>query len=427
MDSNRTRRVTDESTCTPDSVPALCGGGRPSISACRCRQALAAYPQARAGSPRTPAQVRRLADGGPLGLAPGGVYRAAPVTRRAVGSYPTVSPLPGHAAGGLFSVALSRGSPRVAVNNHPALWSPDVPRRRPGKGRRRGRPVDSSVRLHASLARDGPFDAALLAAAGLAAGTVNAVAGGGSLITFPALIAIGLPPVAANVTNSRVGLPRATWPSVVRQPRPDLARQRRRHAAALLPTAVVGAVAGCALLLATPERAFDLVVPFLVLGADRGPGVPGPAAPAGRPPARLGSAGAGVTLHAMVALGSVYGGYFGAALGVMLVAALGAGAGRVDRPGQRVEERALRASVGLITVVRFAVVRAGQLGRRGGAGAGHPGRRVRGRAAGPPALRRGTQVDHRRLRHGDRPDPAVAARSVSTSRDTGGLRTGAAG
>src|SRR5689334_15911009 len=51
-----------------------------------------------------------------------------------VGSYPTVSPLPpgSHAArpgGGLFSVALSRGSPRVAVSNHPALWSPDVPRR----------------------------------------------------------------------------------------------------------------------------------------------------------------------------------------------------------------------------------------------------------------------------------------------------------
>ena len=45
-----------------------------------------------------------------------------------VGSYPTVSPLPaGHPAGGLFSVALSRGSPRVAVSHRPALWSPDVP------------------------------------------------------------------------------------------------------------------------------------------------------------------------------------------------------------------------------------------------------------------------------------------------------------
>src|SRR3954452_4803113 len=46
--------------------------------------------------------------------------------------------------GGLFSVALSRGSPRVAVNDHPALWSPDVPRRR-GVARRRDRPADSSV------------------------------------------------------------------------------------------------------------------------------------------------------------------------------------------------------------------------------------------------------------------------------------------
>ena len=47
-------------------------------------------------------------------------------------SYTTVSPLPGaEAPGGLFSVALSRGSPRVAVSHHPALWSPDVPRRIP--------------------------------------------------------------------------------------------------------------------------------------------------------------------------------------------------------------------------------------------------------------------------------------------------------
>src|SRR3954452_13348028 len=58
-------------------------------------------------------------------------------------SYTTVSPLPGRTRpGGLFSVALSRGSPRVAVGNHPALWSPDFPRR--GLPRR-GRPVGSSA------------------------------------------------------------------------------------------------------------------------------------------------------------------------------------------------------------------------------------------------------------------------------------------
>ena len=65
-----------------------------------------------------------------LGLAPGGVYRAAPVTRDAVGSYPTVSPLPVplRAIGGLFSVALSVASRRPGVTRHPALWSSDFPR-----------------------------------------------------------------------------------------------------------------------------------------------------------------------------------------------------------------------------------------------------------------------------------------------------------
>ena len=79
--------ATDESTCTPDSVPAGWRGWRPSISACRCRQALAAYPQARAGSPRTPAQAA-TSRRGLLGLAPGGVYRATPVTRGAGGLLP---------------------------------------------------------------------------------------------------------------------------------------------------------------------------------------------------------------------------------------------------------------------------------------------------------------------------------------------------
>jgi len=118
--------------------------GRSSISACRCRQAHAVYPQARAGRPRTPAQVvlPKLHD--PFDLAPGGVYRAVPVTRDAGGLLHhrfTLTDQP-KLIGGLFSVALSRGSPRVAVSNHPALWSPDVPRPR---CRDRDRPADSSV------------------------------------------------------------------------------------------------------------------------------------------------------------------------------------------------------------------------------------------------------------------------------------------
>ncbi|MEK8109869.1 TSUP family transporter [Micromonospora sp. M12] len=104
--------------------------------------------------------------------------------------------------------------------------------------------------------------AALLLAAGLAAGTVNAVAGGGSLITFPAMIAIGLPRCrrtsATPSPSSRVPRQRGRQPAGPAAP---------RALATLVPTTIVGTILGALLLLATPARAFELVVPFLVLGA----------------------------------------------------------------------------------------------------------------------------------------------------------------
>src|SRR5262249_2083542 len=112
-------------------------------------------------------------------------------------------------------------------------------------------------------------DAALLLVAGLAAGTVNAIAGGGSLITFPALLATGLGAVPANVTNS-VAVSPGYLSSVVGS-RTELAALARggfrRTLIPLVATAAGGSAAGCALLLATPARAFELVVPFLVLAA----------------------------------------------------------------------------------------------------------------------------------------------------------------
>src|SRR5215207_7029585 len=104
----------------------------------------------------------------------------------------------------------------------------------------------------------------LLVVAGLAAGVVNAVAGGGSLITFPSLIATGLPSVDANVTNSVSVFP--GYVSSVVGSRADLTGQWRR-VVAILPSSVAGAIVGCALLLLTPGRAFEIIVPFLVLGA----------------------------------------------------------------------------------------------------------------------------------------------------------------
>ena len=127
-----------EPVCKPGSVRAPGRAGRPSIYDVRCRTPPAVYPRARTGRPRTLAQAPRDAL---LDLAPGGVYRAARVTpERWWALTPPFHPYRGCLRGGLFSVALSRGSPRVGVANHPALWSPDFPRTAVAA---RGRPTGS--------------------------------------------------------------------------------------------------------------------------------------------------------------------------------------------------------------------------------------------------------------------------------------------
>jgi hypothetical protein len=168
------------------------------------------------------------------------------------------------------------------------------------------------------VADTSPGSLAFLVVAGLVAGAVNAVAGGGSLLVFPSLLAVGLPPLAANVTNSI-----AQWPGylgMVAGARHDLRGQGRR---ALLMSAVsvAGAALGCVLLLVLPSTVFDAVVPGLVLLASvlfamqpltkRWTGTPEPGTPD-----RLGLLLPGVFLAA------VYGGYFGGALGVVLIATL---------------------------------------------------------------------------------------------------------
>ncbi|PTA47219.1 sulfite exporter TauE/SafE family protein [Micromonospora sp. RP3T] len=193
-------------------------------------------------------------------------------------------------------------------------------------------------------------DVALLLVAGLAAGTVNAVAGGGSLITFPALIATGLPPVAANVSNSVAVFP--GYVASVVGSRADLPRGRALWS--LLPTVAVGTALGCVLLLATPARAFEVVVPFLVLGATAILAFQDPLRRLVGHPSRLSPRRRTVTVQTMVLVGTVYGGYFGAALGVMLVAGL---ALVLDATLARVTavKNLLSAMVGLTTLVIFAL------------------------------------------------------------------------
>jgi uncharacterized membrane protein YfcA len=169
------------------------------------------------------------------------------------------------------------------------------------------------------------YQAVLLLVAGLAAGTVNAIAGGGSLITFPALLAIGLPAKAANFTNSVSSFPGHTA-SVYgsRADLGDLIEERgRRRILGLLPTTVVGCAIGCVLLKVTPAGAFDVIVPFLVLGATLVLACQRQLRGLVGHPAQLSGRRQAVGLHVVAGLGAVYGGYFGAALGVMLIAGLG--------------------------------------------------------------------------------------------------------
>ena len=163
-----------------------------------------------------------------------------------------------------------------------------------------------------------PETAALLAGAGLLAGGVNALAGGGSLISFPALLAAGYPPVTANVTNTVALVP--GYAGSVVGGRAELVGQGAR-VRSLAVVSVVGAVLGSVLLLTTPSDVFRAVVPFLILLAC-GLLLAQPRL-AARVQARPGPAHGGWGLPATVLLAAVYGAYFGAGLGVLLLGLLG--------------------------------------------------------------------------------------------------------
>ncbi len=158
-------------------------------------------------------------------------------------------------------------------------------------------------------------EAAYVAGAGILAGMANTVAGGGSLLSYPALLATGLNPLAANVTNT-VGLVPG-YLTGGHGYRAELSGQGRRLARMVAPMAL-GAIGGTILLLLTPPGVFTRIVPWLI--------IPACLALLFQPLVkRLIGEHAGErspTLAAGVLLGGVYGAYFGAALGVMLLALL---------------------------------------------------------------------------------------------------------
>ncbi|WP_020386276.1 sulfite exporter TauE/SafE family protein [Kribbella catacumbae] len=164
------------------------------------------------------------------------------------------------------------------------------------------------------------FEALFVLVAGMGAGTINAVVGSGTLLTFPALLAVGIPPVLANVSNS-VGLAPGTAAGAIGYRR-ELEGQRGRMFR-LIPASLIGGIAGAVLLLTLPGSAFKAVVPGLILlGCVLVALQPWLSKRINRP--NHVHRGAWWVIPAVFLTG-VYGGYFGAAQGVLLMAILGIG------------------------------------------------------------------------------------------------------
>jgi hypothetical protein len=166
-----------------------------------------------------------------------------------------------------------------------------------------------------------PLDAALIALAGLGAGAINTIVGSGTLITFPTLILLGYPPVLANVSNSLGLVPGGVSGAIGY--RRELVGQGWR-VRWLAPASLGGGSLGAIALLVLPESAFDAIVPVLIILSLIGVVVQ----PwlreklKGRVGQRV-SDRPSTSLIVGVFLAGIYGGYFGAAQGVLLIAMLG--------------------------------------------------------------------------------------------------------
>jgi len=180
-------------------------------------------------------------------------------------------------------------------------------------------------------------EAFVIAAAGFAAGMINVVVGSGTLITFPILVLLGYPPLVANVSNN-LGLVAGGVAGTIGYRREIAAH--RGFAFALLPVALAGGLAGASLLLVLPSSAFQAIVPVLILVGiilvavgpwiqrriTSRPATSGEADAQARPTAEAGiPGGPGRRVGIMVSIFilGVYGGYFGAAQGILVVGALG--------------------------------------------------------------------------------------------------------
>jgi uncharacterized membrane protein YfcA len=163
----------------------------------------------------------------------------------------------------------------------------------------------------------------LIGLAALAAGMVNALAGGGTLITFPVLTAVGIPAVIANVTNTVALCPGYLGATFAQMKE---LRSQKQRLWLYLPAGALGGILGGLLLVNTSEKVFREIVPFLILLASGLLAVSDPLrAFLIRRMGKSGSAAASLAAWGVlpVALAGIYGGYFGAGLSVIVLAVLG--------------------------------------------------------------------------------------------------------
>jgi uncharacterized membrane protein YfcA len=159
--------------------------------------------------------------------------------------------------------------------------------------------------------------AAVLAASAFAAGIVNAIAGGGTLIAFPALLATGVPAVAANATNTVALFPGQLASSLAYK---SHILEERRRALVLSVPSILGGIIGAVLLLWLPEKAFETLVPWLIVFACV---VLAFQNQLKRLVAGVAHANHPAALWIAQLLISIYGGYFGAGIGILMLAAMG--------------------------------------------------------------------------------------------------------
>jgi uncharacterized membrane protein YfcA len=166
------------------------------------------------------------------------------------------------------------------------------------------------------------FDLLIAALAAVGAGAINALAGGGTLISFPVLVAVGVPPVAANVTNAIALCPGYFGATIAQLPN---LKGQRSQLLLLIPVAVLGGLAGGMILLRTGERTFTALVPWMILAASLLLAVQEPVKKfiSKRLSNPMHKRHTMVLSALPIAAAAVYGGFFSAGMSVLLLAVLG--------------------------------------------------------------------------------------------------------